>query len=84
MTMKLNQLGESLIHRIESRTGKTAEELKSETLWQKRIRVSAANGKTMQFTRNFPLIGRGCVLGNHLITSHEVNSEIDQLLFSRS
>jgi hypothetical protein len=84
MTMKLNQLSESLIRRIETRTGKSVDELKNETLWQKRLRLSAAKGKTMKFTRNFPLIGRGCVLGDHLVTSHEVNREIDQLLSSHS
>lgn len=83
MTANPDQLSKSLIRRIEVRTGKSADELKRETLWEKRLRLSGAKGKNMRFTRNFPLIGRGCVLGDHLVTSGEVNHEIDQLLSSR-
>lgn len=83
MTMNPDQLSESLIRRIETRTGKSADELKNETLWQKRLRLTSATGKSTHFTRNFPLIGRGCVLGDHLVTSGEVNREIDQLLSGR-
>ena len=83
MILKSDQLSESLIRRIEARTGKSAEELKSETLWQKRTRIANAKGKDMQFTRNFPLIGRGCVLGDHLVSTSKVNHDIDQLLSAR-
>jgi len=83
MNEKPDQLSESLIRRIESRTGKTADELKGETLWEKRIRTANAKGVGLRFTRNFPLIGRGCVLGDHLATTDEVNREIDQLLSGR-
>lgn len=83
MTINPDQLSESLIRRIEARTGKSADELKNETLWQKRIRLTRAKRKNMQFTRNFPLIGRGCVLGDHLVTTSEVNHDVDQLLSGR-
>jgi len=83
MTTNSNQLSSSLIRRIEIRTGKSADELKRETLWEKRLRLSGVKGGSMRFTRNFPLIGRGCVLGDHLVTKREVNDEIDQLLSRR-
>jgi hypothetical protein len=83
MTLKPDQLSKSLIRRIEARTGKSADELKSETLWQKRVRLTSAKGRSMQFTRNFPLIGRGCVLGDHLVTTCDLNRDIDRLLSSR-
>lgn len=83
MTKKPDQLSASLIRRIESRTGKTADELKNETLWEKRIRIANAKGAVLRFTRNFPLIGRGCVLGDHLMTTDEVNRDIDRLLSGR-
>lgn len=83
MLLKSNQLNESLIRRIETRTGKSVEELKDESLWQKRLRLSQAKGKAMRFTRNFPLIGRGCVLGDHLADTHAINHDVDQLLGRR-
>lgn len=80
MMAKSDMPSESLLRRIEARTGRSIEQLKEETLWQKRVRLTRSEGKVMRFTRNFPLVGRGCVLGDRLVSSSEVNRRVDRLL----
>jgi len=70
----------TLIQRLERLTGQSHEEISQETLSAKRRRISQQKGKPMKFTRNYPLIGRGCVLGDNLRSTAELNREIDELL----
>lgn len=34
----------------------------------------------MKFTRRFPVIGRGCVMGDRVVSSADLNQQIDQRL----
>lgn len=70
----------SLMALIERRTGKSIEQLKRETLWQKRYRLFQKNRQPMRFVRRFPVIGRGCVMGDRVVSSADLNQEIDQRL----
>ncbi len=71
---------QSLKKRIETLTGQSIEELQRETLTEKRNRIALQMKSNLRITRNFPLIGRGCVLGDHLCTREELNRELDALM----
>lgn len=74
---------QTLYKRIEKLTGQSIENLQRETLTEKRSRISLQKKQALRFTRNFPLIGRGCVLGDHLRTSEKLNKELNALMSSR-
>lgn len=75
------QLPQSLLTRIQSRTGLSIAVLQQETLWQKRIRLQkATGGQSLRFIDCFPLVGRRSLQPQHLIASSELNRQIDARL----
>lgn len=71
---------ESLVRRIEKRTGQSLSAMLSETLADKRKRLERENQSGLRFVRRFPVIGRGCVLGDHLVESKTLNRQLDLLI----
>lgn len=55
---------ESMVQRV---TGRSAEEIRRQPLDEERRQVETRTGKRMRFTRNFPFIGRGCIMGDRAI-----------------
>lgn len=70
----------SLLNRIEKATSQSLKDLQSESLAAKRIRVEKSKESALKITRNFPVIGRGCVMGGRLKTRAELNKELDKAL----
>jgi hypothetical protein len=78
---RLNTFSHSLVERLEKRIGQSLAEACNESLSAKRSRIAAGrSGKPMRFTRNYPVIGRGCVLGDHLISTSDINKDLDRRL----
>ena len=77
---RLNTLSNSLVARLEKRIGQSLAEACDESLSAKRSRIAAWSRKPMRFTRNYPVIGRGCVLGGHLISTSDINKDLDRRL----
>lgn len=77
---RLNTLSSALVARLEKRIGQSLPEALNESLSAKRTRVAGRSGKPMRFTRNYPSIGRGCVLGDHLISTSDINKDLDRRL----
>lgn len=71
---------ESLIARIEKRSGQSISEMRQEPLDEKRVRFEKKSGKEIRFTRNFPLLGRGNVMGDRTLSGKQVNDLLDQAL----
>jgi len=69
-----------LLRLIERKTGKTIERLRSETLCERRRQVEAEHGSPMQLLRLFPFIGRGSVMGEHLLSRAEVERQLDRAI----
>lgn len=61
-------------------TGLSLSEIKAISPEKFRIYLEKKNKKPFSFTSEFPVIGRGNVLRDSLITSRIINSEIDKIL----
>lgn len=71
---------ESLTRAVEQITGKTIDELRKQTLSERRTEVEAAHGRPMRFVCHFPFLGRGNVLGDRVIDHKGVESLLDEAL----
>ncbi len=69
-----------LLRSIERKTGETVDRLQSETLWERRSLIESRQGEPMRLLRCFPFIGRGSVMGEHLLSRAEVDQQLDQAL----
>lgn len=69
-----------LLRQIERKTGKTIGELQSGTIDERRKEVETKSRKTMSFSRLFPFIGRGSVMGEFLLSHSEINKQLDHAL----
>ena len=72
--------GFSLVEKIaEKKTGLTVEDIRDYTPGRFR-RYLEKRGGSLVFRSFFPFIGRGNVLRDALVSSEEINSEIDAIL----
>lgn len=69
-----------LLHLIEQKTGETIERLQAETLWERRFQVETKSGQPMKLLRCFPFIGRGSVMGAHLLSHDEIEKQLDRAI----
>jgi len=60
--------------------GLSAEEIRKYSPDELRRFLERRNKKKLFFTTEFPVIGRGNVLRDSIITSEEINKEIDKIL----
>lgn len=61
-------------------TGLSLSQIKSISPEKFRSYLEKKNKKPFMFTSEFPLIGRGNVLRDNLISSKDLNAEIDKIL----
>ncbi len=61
-------------------TGLSLAQIKAISPEQFRTYLEQKNNKPISFTSEFPVIGRGNVLRDRLITSKSLNAEIDEIL----
>ena len=64
----------------EKLVGLSAEEIRRLSPGELRRYLEKKNKKKFSFTSEFPVIGRGSVLRDSIITSEELNKEIDKIL----
>lgn len=69
-----------LLRLIERKTGKSIDQLQSETLGEQRCRVEASHGKPMRLLQLFPFVGRGSVMGDYLLSHREVDKQFDHAI----
>ena len=65
---------------VEKVVGLSVEEIRKFSPSELRRYLEKKNKKKFHFTSEFPVIGRGNVLRDNIITSEEINKEIDKLL----
>lgn len=65
----------SVLRSIERKTGKTIAELQRETLSERRERMETLHGRVMRIVTFFPFIGRGTVMGDHIMSHEEVEKQ---------
>ena len=65
---------------VEKLVGLSAEEIRQYSPGELRRYFEKRNKKKLNFTTEFPVIGRGNVLRDSIITSEEINKEIDKIL----
>ncbi|MCL2186432.1 MAG: hypothetical protein FWB86_11370 [Treponema sp.] len=64
----------------EKLTGLSTEEIRNFSPYELRNYLEKRNKKKLFFSTEFPVIGRGNVLRDSIITSEEINKEIDKIL----
>lgn len=69
-----------LLHMIERKTGKSIDQLQSETIGERRCEIEARQGKPMRLLQLFPFIGRGSVMGDFILSHQEVDRQLDRAL----
>ena len=60
--------------------GLSVEEIRNYSPGELRRHLEKRNKTKLSFTTEFPVIGRGNVLRDSIITSEEINKEIDKIL----
>ena len=73
-------LSNEIIKHIEVVTGLTSAQLKDFSPEEFRNFIERKKKKKLSFLSEFPTIGRGNILRNSLLSSQEINSEIDAIL----
>jgi hypothetical protein len=68
-----------LAQRIERRTGKSIDELRSMTISELRCEAEKKHGP-MHVTKEWPLIGRGSVMGDYVVSRDEIERQLDDAL----
>lgn len=69
-----------VIERSEKTTGLTAEEIRAYSPGRLRIHLEKKNNTIIKCVSEFPVIGRGNVLRDELVSHDSLNDEIDELL----
>ena len=70
----------ALEHAVELVTGKPVEELRNTSIDQYRRDLEAERGKPVVVESRFPLIGRGNVMRDRIVTHEEIESALDRIL----
>jgi hypothetical protein len=65
---------------VQKQTGCTAEDLRRQTLSERRHEVERKKGRLMRFFSAFPLIGRGNVLRDCTVDHETVERDLDKAL----
>jgi hypothetical protein len=65
---------------IEARVGLPIETIRMYSPDELRLHFEKKNKRKFSFTTEFPVIGRGNVLRDNIITSEEINKDIDKIL----
>jgi len=65
---------------VEKSVGLSAEEIRRYSPGELRRFLEEKNKKKFSFKTEFPVIGRGNVLRDSIITTEEINREIDKIL----
>lgn len=65
---------------ISRKTGLSPQEIRDLSPEQIRQRITKKTGKPFRIISEFPFIGRGNVLRDNLISSDEINRDIDKIL----
>ena len=71
------QILERAVERI---TGKSADDIRNQTLEARRAEIETARGRSMQFVSRFPFVGRGNVMRHNVINHSNVEQSLDQAL----
>ncbi|MCL2440389.1 MAG: hypothetical protein FWD14_01485 [Treponema sp.] len=69
-----------IIENAEKVVGLSAEEIRKYSPCELRSHLEIKNKKKFSFKTEFPVIGRGNVLRDSIITSEEINKDIDKIL----
>ena len=78
--VKLAMVSENVIENIEAVTGLTRSQIKSFSPAELRSYVEKKGGRRLTFVSEFPFIGRGNVLRDNLMTSSQINDDVDSIL----
>jgi len=65
---------------VEKLVGLSAEEIRKYSPGELRCFLEKKNKKKLSFSTEFPVIGRGNVLRDNMLTSEQINKEIDKIL----
>lgn len=65
---------------VERITGASAAELRRRSIDEQRGAVERHHGRPMQFVRRFPVIGRGNVLRDRIMSRAEIDRMVDETL----
>ena len=65
---------------VEKLVGLSVEDIRKYSPGELRRFLEIRNKKKLSFTTEFPVIGRGNVLRDGIITSEEINKDIDKIL----
>ena len=65
---------------VEKLVGLSADEIRKISPGELRRYLEKRNRKKLSFTTEFPVIGRGNVLRDSIVTSEEINKDIDKIL----
>ena len=64
----------------EKAVGLSVEDIRRYSPGELRLHLEKKNKKKLSFTTEFPVIGRGNVLRDGIISSEEINKDIDKIL----
>lgn len=65
---------------IEERTGKTPEDIQQMGICEWREYIEKLTGNPLRLIKEFPVIGRGNVLRDSILTREEINKSLDEAL----
>lgn len=68
------------LENVELHVGLSSKEIKEKSPEEIKDYIKKKTGKSISFKSEFPVIGRGNVLRDGIITSKEIDKEIDKIL----
>lgn len=71
---------EKVVASVSKKVGLTPEEIRSKSPEQIREHLTKKTGKPLTITTEFPHIGRGNVLRDGIVSSAQINRDIDRIL----
>lgn len=71
---------EMVMEHAATTVGMTLGDLRKAGVSEIRRKIEEKHGKMLSFTSEFPAIGRGDVLRDRIMTSRQINADIDKIL----
>lgn len=71
---------EKVAQHAAEKVGMSLEALRNAGVTEIRRRIEKKNGNTLSFTSEFPVIGRGNILRDKLVTTQQIDADIDKIL----
>ena len=71
---------EMVLEHAAATVGMSLSDLKNAEVSEIRRKIEEKHGKPLSFTSEFPIIGRGNVLRDRIMTTQHINAEIDKIL----